>query len=97
MHFMLTGRDPAARTTFHVSTGQQLCPDTVPNLRISLMRRSHYKSRNACRSAADFKRRLTRIKNPTATSIAPPAQPARGSFQRAYRGRARCAVVRPLR
>jgi formylglycine-generating enzyme required for sulfatase activity len=75
MHFMLTGRDPALEPPFMFPPVQQLCPGCSPTLADLITEALALDLKDRVPSAADFKRRLTRIKNPTATSIAPPPKP----------------------
>ncbi len=75
MHFMLTGRDPALEPPFMFPPVQELCPGCSPTLADLVTEALALDLKDRVPSAADFKRRLTRLKNPTATSIAVPSNP----------------------
>ena len=75
MHFMLTGRDPALEPPFMFPPVQELCPGCSPTLADLVTEALALDLKDRVPSAADFKRRLTRLKNPTATSIAAPRNP----------------------
>ncbi|MGB8414037.1 MAG: serine/threonine-protein kinase [Candidatus Binatus sp.] len=75
MHFMLTGRDPALEPPFMFPPVQELCPGCSPTLADLVTEALALDLKDRVPSAADFKRRLTRLKNPTATSIAVPHNP----------------------
>ncbi len=75
MHFMLTGRDPALEPPFMFPPVQQLCAGCSPTLVDLITEALALDLKDRVPSAADFRRRLMRLKNPTATSIASPRSP----------------------
>jgi formylglycine-generating enzyme required for sulfatase activity len=75
MHFMLTGRDPALEPPFMFPPVQELCPGCNPTLADLVTEALALDLKDRMSSGADFKRRLTRLKYPTATSIAVPRNP----------------------
>jgi formylglycine-generating enzyme required for sulfatase activity len=75
MHFMLTGRDPALEPPFMFPAVQELCPGCSPTLADLVTEALALELKDRVPSAADFKRRLTRLKNPAAISIAAPKKP----------------------
>ena len=80
MHFMLTGRDPALEPPFMFPAVQQLCPGCNPTLADLITEALALDLRDRVPSAAEFKRRLMRLKNPVAISIAPSRNPRPAAF-----------------
>ena len=79
MHFMLTGRDPSLEPPFMFPPVQQLYPGCSTTLADLVTEALALDIKDRVPSAADFKRRLTRLKSPTATSIAPLPSPRRAA------------------